>query len=86
MMHDIFIPYLKNKDGTLRRDSLGRRIHINQKNNGGRRSQGLVNVVMVKMDNEMKAGVNKLAKRDKISMAAKIREFIEWGLEQEGKG
>lgn len=83
-MHDIVTPYIKNPDGSLKRDSLGRRRHILQNKGGnGRPDTGLHDVVMVRMDPEMKAAIAKLAKRDKISMARKIREFIEWGLESE---
>ena len=73
--------YIVNADGSLRLDSLGRRIHINQ--SAGRPSHEMKEYVMVRMDSDMKLELALTAKRKGVTMSKLVRDYIEWGMEND---
>jgi len=71
--------YHINPDGSFRLDSLGRRRHINQSK--GRQGAKLDEYYMVRIDIEMKNRL--IEKANGTSVSALIRDYIEWGLEND---
>lgn len=76
--------YISNPDGSLKLDSLGRRIHINCINSGGGRpSQHLKHIVTARLDRDMKIALAGYAAKKGRPIADCLRDFIEWGLEND---
>jgi hypothetical protein len=83
-MYDIVTPYVKNPDGSLKLDSLGRRRHIlSNKGGAGRPSQHLKHVVTARLDEDMKIALAGYAAKKGRPIADCLRDFIEWGLEND---
>jgi hypothetical protein len=65
----------------VRRDSLGRRRHYLQDNN---RNPAIYKVqANCRITTDMQKALRAVAKRDKTTVAIKIREYLEWGLEND---
>lgn len=72
--------YITNPDGSLRLDSLGRRIHVNSC--AGKFNEPSA-YVMIRIDKSQKSELKEMANKKNTTMSALIRDYIEWGMEND---